>query len=395
MDRGISPARDAADDLRRLLVTAGVVLGAFSIGAAVQSVFVYGAPSVLGSTLEGVPSLILRTVVNLFACAAALALCAWTHLPRLSVTRQIVTALIIGTVTAFLRHALQIVVGTYAHPSMQTSLVEVVSGGIVVILAIALGMAQMLSQARLRTQERAAAEQRLRATTALAALSEEELRVRRSVAENLHGGLQGRLVMIRVQLDRVVARWRAGTMDDTDQRVLEHIRDELDAVREHEVRQVSHLLYPAGVDTGLAYALTRLVRRVPPEIRIDVDIDDVFDHETGPDSTSDATVVWRVALLRAAEEAISNALLHGGAARIGVQLLARNDDGDRVVLIVDDDGSGMPDGGVPRRGLALSEERLKRLGGRQRLETSPRGGVRLIAELPVRDAVLASAGSQR
>lgn len=379
-------AKDASDDLRRLLITAGLVLGAFSIGAAAQSAFIYGAYTMYGSTPQAAAlSLITRALVNLLSCAIALSLCAWVRLPRIPVMRQILTALAIAAGAALFRHGAQILVGLYPQPSMRAFLVEVVSAAVVILVAISLGMAQMLSQARLRGQERALAEQRLRATTALAALSEEELRVRRSVAENLHGGLQGRLVMVGVQLDRILDRWRAGMLTDDDRHTLEQVRREIDTLREYEVRQASHLLYPAGVDTSLAYALTRLVRRVPAQIAVEAHIDDLFDEEgEGADEPDDATILWRVALLRAAEEAISNALQHGAASRIRVQLLNDGAHRDRVVLIIDDDGAGMPESSGPRRGLALSEERLKRLGGSQRLDTSPWGGLRVTAELPVR-----------
>lgn len=382
---GIDPAKDAADDQRRLLSTTALVLAAFSIGAATQAVFVYDAPVVIGSLLDSRVSLILRTVVNLFSCAVALGLCAWVRFPRLSVTAQILMALMIAFTAAFMRHGLQLLVGIYPRLSGQTLIVEVVSAGAVVILAIALGTTRMLSQARLRTQERVLAEQRLRATAALAALSEEELRVRRSVAESLHGGLQGRLVMVSVQLNRILERWSDGALDDDDRDALEKARREIDTLREYEVRQASHLLYPAGVDTSLAYALTSLVRRVPSQIEIEAHIDDVFNEYVPTEGeTSDTIVIWRVALLRAAEEAISNALRHGAAGRLGVQLLAGGASDDHVTLIVDDDGSGMPDRGTTQRGLAMSEERLKRLGGSQRLEVSPWGGVRLVADLPLR-----------
>lgn len=385
---GIDPAKDAADDQRRLLTTAGVVLAAFSAGAATQSVFIYDAPVVFGSLLDSRIGLALRILINLFSCAVALGLCAWVRFPRLSVSRQIAMSLVIAISAAFVRHCLQLIVGIYPRFSLQTLIVEMVSATAVVMLAIGLGAALMMAQARLRTQERALAEQRLRATAALAALTEEELRVRRTVAENLHGGLQGRLVMVSVQLDRILDRWRDGALNEDDRAALEHARNELDTLREYEVRQTSHLLYPAGVDTSLAYALTRLVRRVPPQIEIEADIDEAFDEGfdvgfagvVGEEEASDATVIRRVALLRAAEEAISNALRHGAAGRLGVQLLGEL---DRVTLVIDDDGSGMPEHNAPRRGLALSEERLKRLGGSQRLEVSPWGGVRLIAELPV------------
>lgn len=391
---GVSPAKDAADDLRRLLTTAGLVLAVFSVGAATQSVFVYGAPLVYGSILEGVPAFLLRTVVNLLACAVVLVLCSWLRLPLLRPVRQVLAAAAIAVAVAIGRFGVQNLVGIYVRPSLETAVVEVSSAAAVVAVALALGMAQMLSQARLRTQERALAEQRMRATAALAALSEEELRVRRAVADGLHGGLQARLVMVRVQLDRVIARWHEDALGESELRVLETVRAELDALREEEVRQLSHLLYPAGVDIGVAYALRQLVRRVPSQIEIEAQIDAVFDEEADAGAADEGVVAWRVALLRAAEEGISNALRHGGAGRIRIGLHARGEgDHDRVVLVVDDDGSGMPESGSPRRGLARSEERLRSVGGRQRLDSSPWGGVRLVVELPLRPRQAARLGS--
>lgn len=384
-DRAAVRVKDAADDLRRLLITAGVVLVAFSFGATMQSVFIYGAPIEFGSILEGAPSFILRTVVNLLSVVVVLALCGAVRLPELSPIKQILMTVLIASGVTIVRFGVQRLVGIYPHPSMQTSLAEMISAGVTIVLSIALGMAQMVTHKRLRTQERAAAEQRLRATDALVALSEEELRVRRTVAEGLHGGLQSRLVMVQIQLDHLRERWRAAELDDSDLGVLDQVSTELDAVREDEVRQVSHFLYPAGVEISVAYALRRLVRRVPSQIAIDAHIDEAFDDEahTG-DEPENATVAWRVALLRAAEEGISNALRHGGAGQISIGLHARMDDDPiQVVLVVDDDGVGMPETGATQRGLARSEQRLKSLGGIQRLETSPWGGVRLIAELPL------------
>jgi signal transduction histidine kinase len=375
-----SPARDAADDRRRLLITAGLVLAVFSIGAATQTAFVYEIP-VPRETQEVSPvGFVLRAIVNLTACAGALGLAAWLRLPALSTLRQVIASVGIAVVIAMGRLSVQIMTGIYVHPTLSVALVELISGAVVVLVALGFGMMHVRAQARLRTQERSLAEQRLRASEAVAALAEEELEVRRAVAEGLHGGLQSRLVMLRVQLDHVIANWIVAQHGSGELDVLQQVRRELDALREDEVRKLSHLLYPDGVDISLSHALTQLVRRIPAQIGVDARIDEVSEQEGQVDPEHGARLVaWRVAALRAAEEGISNALRHGGAARLRVTL---EGSADGVELIVDDDGDGMPEPSPRMRGLARSADRLSRLGGTQRISASPLGGVRLAVTLP-------------
>lgn len=378
-------ARDAADDRRRLLITAGVVLAVFSVGAATQTAFVHQIP-LAGATHAVAPiGFILRTLINVTACAGALGLAAWLRLAalanqRLANPRLALTALGIAVVVAIARFALQVATGIYVVPSLTVALVEVVSGAVVILVALVFGMMQVRAQVQLRTQERSLAEQRLRASEAVAALAEEELEVRRAVAEGLHGGLQSRLVMVRVQLDHVIGTWATGHAGAAEADVLRQVRRELDALREDEVRKLSHLLYPDGVDISLSHALTQLVRRIPAQIAVEAQIDQVLEQERQVDPEHGARLVaWRVAALRAAEEGINNALRHGGAARLRVTLTGLP---DRVELLVDDDGEGMPEPSPRLRGLARSADRLSRFGGTQRISASPLGGVRLAVMLP-------------
>lgn len=87
-------------------------------------------------------------------------------------------------------------------------------------------------------------------------------------------------------------------------------------------------------------------------------------------------------LLRIAKEAIGNALRHGGAGRVGVELRR---EGSEVVLVVADDGRGFDPAAVAsdRFGLVGMRERAQTLGGTLRLESAAGRGTRVEARVPV------------
>ncbi len=89
------------------------------------------------------------------------------------------------------------------------------------------------------------------------------------------------------------------------------------------------------------------------------------------------------ALLRCAQEAVTNAARHSGADNLWIAL-ARRDGG--VELVARDDGAGAGaqalEGG---HGLLGMRERLERLGGRLQVDTRPGDGFELRAWLPVRE----------
>ena len=90
-------------------------------------------------------------------------------------------------------------------------------------------------------------------------------------------------------------------------------------------------------------------------------------------------------LFRIAQEAVANALLHGGARHIAVRL--RQD--DRVIeLRIEDDGRGFdpaqPGGGL---GLRLMHYRARLMAGRLSISRRPDGGMSVVCAVPTRAAV--------
>ena len=91
-----------------------------------------------------------------------------------------------------------------------------------------------------------------------------------------------------------------------------------------------------------------------------------------------------VALYRAAEEALGNALRHADARNVAVRLLVEP---STVSLVVQDDGRGFDPAAVPagRVGLLGMRERARLVGGEVRLESAPGKGTRIAIVLPLED----------
>ena len=97
-----------------------------------------------------------------------------------------------------------------------------------------------------------------------------------------------------------------------------------------------------------------------------------------------------VSVYRIAQEAISNAMKHSGAATVNVGLNV--DSGGRLALVVEDDGSGfLPDGvsgddGLNSHyGLESMRERAELSGGSLSICSSPEGGTRIEAQWPLNE----------
>lgn len=137
-------------------------------------------------------------------------------------------------------------------------------------------------------------------------------------------------------------------------------------------------LTPLVLDNfGLADAMADLVertRRSHPAVQIDVDI------ALGPARLSGEVAL---ALYRAAQEGITNALRHGEAAHIGLDLAGT---ADAVHLTLRDDGHGLPPEGLPTSGhygLRWLTERVESLHGTVTLQPALPRGALLAVRVPL------------
>lgn len=210
---------------------------------------------------------------------------------------------------------------------------------------------------------------------------------RKRLARELHDGpLQFVVASIkRIQLAQVTAEPGGRTRLDEAERVSQDAAD--------EIRNYCDELSPSWTALGAASALEELTERLAMThgVRIELHMDD--DYDTLPDETV-------LALIRILQEAVSNAVRHGGATEIVVSLTRAD---AALCYAIEDDGSGFPDARRPagepdfealrlagHRGLSNMHERVQLLGGQ--LEIGParcadfpegRPGCRIAVRLPL------------
>jgi signal transduction histidine kinase len=189
-------------------------------------------------------------------------------------------------------------------------------------------------------------------------------RERRRIAQDLHDGLQGKLVVLAHRAGRIADR----------PAVAAPVADELRALRtgledmSDEVRRLVQGVMPALlIERGLCAACEDLADRVPLPIRLELpDEMDALPAEV--ESTSYFVVA----------EALTNAVKHSHARELAVRLAMIN---GRLAIDVADDGVG----GASVRGeggLHGIEDRLDVLGGSLLVESPQGRGTRMHAEVP-------------
>ncbi|MDR0366224.1 MAG: hypothetical protein LBH68_05305 [Bifidobacteriaceae bacterium] len=208
-----------------------------------------------------------------------------------------------------------------------------------------------------------------------------ELRIRRDVSRLLHDQVQQRLVFTASRLQSELLPMAAANDDLLAVDLLKEIIADIDRLREHDVRQLSQSLFPTGADLGLAPALGLAVSRVPPSLSVDMAIEQEasgFDTVLEPE----LDVTSRAVLIKALDEAITNAIKHGGATKLKIRMGLEGEKADRrIYLTVDNDGQPVGENPV-LSGLTPHQERLTARGGGLFLGLNDRGQTRVKVWLP-------------
>ncbi|MET0788723.1 MAG: ATP-binding protein [Cellulomonas sp.] len=364
------------DRVALLRGTAIIALG-YGFGAGLQSTYVYATYIPEWETVPLTARLAANAVAVVMLVAVLAAVRA--HLAT-RVWWMAAAVLVAAAVAAVARFVAQVLLGVHDSLDDPAREAEVLSGFILGAVSGAIGMWALKVRRANRARTRAAARNAVHVEIAVKALEQEEIRVRRAVAEGLHGTLQSKLVLMDARLRDVLARVGARGMDPDDVDTLSWVRSELESAREIDVREMSRILYPDRLELGLVPALRALLGRIPASIAARLQVSDAVRALDDPSGCS-LTISERLLAVRLVEEALTNALKHGPASSIVVVL----DVTDSVLHVsVENDGElyDAATAGTPS-GTARLATRLSLVNGRLALSPGSEKGARLEAWLPL------------
>lgn len=375
--RTAASREETSADRRVLQWVTAVVAAGYALGAGVQTTWVYAR---LAPELDQV-DLWRRLVANgigVTMLVLALGLLGVHRTSRRWVMG--VRVLLASLLLSATRVGAQLLLGVYGEGDAAAVRAELVTGTGIAVIATSIGVGAMLAQRRSRARARLAEREAVSVELALRALEDEEVRVRRSVAEGLHGTLQQRLVLVDARLERVLRASAPDAPDVVDD--LAWVRAQLAEARETDVRQISRLLYPERLDLGLVPAVRAMLGRLPSSIGTRLRVADDVRALDDPDGAATPTTTQRLLVVRVVEEAVTNALKAGPPSTIEVELALLD---DVLVVVVTNDGPRYaPVGADAASGFARLAQRLDLAGGRVHVGPAGDVGARVEAHVPLR-----------
>ena len=200
---------------------------------------------------------------------------------------------------------------------------------------------------------------------------------RKRIASELHDSLAQSAGVIKYSVEACVEQLTR-LQPDLDLELLESVIDQTRSLVE-EIRRISNNLAPSTLeDFGLCVALQSICDQFrSPGVDLQPVCDACIDESALPD-------IIRFTIYRVVQEALNNMAKHASATEARVEL---NMSGETLRLVVRDNGQGFDPASVQDpadensrgAGLRNMRERVLATGGEYTLESSPGGGVRILA----------------
>jgi len=190
--------------------------------------------------------------------------------------------------------------------------------------------------------------------------------MRRHFARELHDDIGQRLSLLSIKLGSL--RQFHGT-DDPGGSLAESLRD-LDTLIS-DVHHLSHSLHSSRIEhLGLVSALHEACERLPETCSLHIEL-------TAGSVPENLPPGFALCFFRVAQESLNNAIKHGCASRVEIDLTVND---GALTMTVRDFGSGF-DRNHSSEGLGLitMEERMTAIGGRLTVESEPGAGTTVIA----------------
>jgi signal transduction histidine kinase len=200
---------------------------------------------------------------------------------------------------------------------------------------------------------------------------------RRRIAAELHDDVCQRLALVCLQLDTI-----RGAPPKSQEALVDELSvlyDEADMISS-DIHQFSRELHPSILERlGLLAALRRFCAEFSAHRKIAVNFS-----SSGDEAPLDQEVA--LVLFRVGQECLMNISKHSGAESCDVSLRFGQ---DRMVLEVRDTGNGFEPNelkGSTGLGLESMRERLRSVAGKVRIDSAPKRGTRVYAEVPFKRA---------
>ena len=201
--------------------------------------------------------------------------------------------------------------------------------------------------------------------------------VRRDIAQQLHGSVQNRLIILLHRLTELERKAPAGELAQE----IGDLRHKLSELLDNHVRPISHRLYPSILRRGLVAALQSLGDQFETSLNIEMELDEELmrRERLNPQLISEGV---RLAAYRIAEEALNNVVKHTKASKItiGLRLLTK----EWLCLTVRDNAQGFEPKNVSGgRGLLMMQDYAEVGGGKCAIRSAPGEGTEVMALLPL------------
>ena len=202
--------------------------------------------------------------------------------------------------------------------------------------------------------------------------------VRKDVAQQLHGPVQNRLLVVQYQLNDAIEALKAGKPG-----ALELVQKSvalLDEIVTRDLRAAMQRLHPSLIRINLLVALQELAKRFENTFHVEV---------RAIETTRRSQELWRtglpeqlrLAIYRVTEEALTNVLKHSGATTASV-VLDHPRDGE-VTVTISDDGRGFDTAAMkPGFGTLSMRDYCGAEGGSLTMEGHPGRGATVVARFP-------------
>ena len=265
-------------------------------------------------------------------------------------------------------------------------IVGVFFSGLAVIFLIVYKVSEA-SRARLQSAHDLLQEQYAAVRTSRERMLAADEAAKRAIAEELHGAVQTKLYAIWMKLGSAAQLMRDDTPEQAD--TIDAIANEVDLIREDDIRNLSHRLHPGIIRIGALAGLRSLrdyyEQLIPVELQVGAAAQDL--EQAGSSRIPERL---RLAAYRVAELGLGNIIKHAGASKAVVSW-DYDVQQQELVLSVVDDGKGFDDSEIGKAtevtgiGLTTIDDYADALGGSFELTSKIGKGTSLTVRFPFVD----------